>query len=581
LLPDAGSYSYICYMIFSIQKPTFSLLLACLLLSSGSYAQKTKTKKKAQPAVVTPPAPAAAAAAPGSVPNKPRPYNELSKSAEQFANTISAKELEEHLRIIASDEYEGRETGEPGQKKAANYLAEQFRKMGLTSPKEIGEEYFQHFTLEKKSWGKVNLKVGKQDYTLLKDFYPMGGSLDALTPLQLVFAGYGIEDEKYHDYANLDVKGKAVVLLQGEPKDSKGNYVISGTDKMSTWTADRGEKIRVAAEKGALAVFVIPASADEFAKSLKRAEHRVKQSSLGQTDEKATTQPPMIYVSPALGYQLLGASEAKLELFKKGLMASGKPLTSPFKPATDVKLQAERVREKVETENVLGYLPGTDLAKEVLVITAHYDHIGVQEGKVFNGADDDGSGTVTLLELAQAFAQARDAGFGPRRSILFMPVTGEEKGLLGSEYYVQHPVFPLEQTVADLNIDMIGRTDEAHKDQKDYVYLIGADKLSSQLHELSEMANREHTQLKLDYTFNDENDPNQFYYRSDHYNFAKKGIPVIFYFCGVHEDYHMETDEVGKIMFPKMEPIAKLVFYTAWEIANRDERLKVDKEVKE
>lgn len=232
------------------------------------------------------------------------------------------------------------------------------------------------------------------------------------------------------------------------------------------------------------------------------------------------------------------------------------------------------------SENVLAFIEGSEKPEEIIVISAHLDHVGVNNGEIYNGADDDGSGTVALLEIAEAFKMAADAGKGPKRSILFLHVTGEEKGLLGSKYYTQNPTFPLANTVCNLNIDMIGRIDARHKEDPNYVYLIGSDKLSSGLHEVSESMNRATMKLELDYTYNDENDPNRFYYRSDHYNFAKNDIPVIFYFCGVHEDYHKATDTVEKIDFKKMEKITKLVFFTAWELANRDERIEVDKEPK-
>lgn len=233
--------------------------------------------------------------------------------------------------------------------------------------------------------------------------------------------------------------------------------------------------------------------------------------------------------------------------------------------------------DSVSTENVLGFIEGTDKKEEIIVITSHLDHIGVDsDGKINNGADDDGSGTVALLELAQAFSRAKNAGNGPRRSILFMTVTGEEKGLLGSKFFVENPIFPLSKIVCNLNIDMIGRTDPAHEGKPDYIYLIGSDKLSSELHQISEQANNEHTMLEIDYTFNNPDDPNRFYYRSDHYNFAEKKIPVIFYFRGVHEDYHQPTDDIEKIQFDQVEKITRLVFYTAWELANRDERIMVD-----
>ncbi|MCB9194770.1 MAG: M28 family peptidase [Flavobacteriales bacterium] len=232
-----------------------------------------------------------------------------------------------------------------------------------------------------------------------------------------------------------------------------------------------------------------------------------------------------------------------------------------------------KTNQVLSSENVLGFIEGSDLKEEIVVITAHYDHIGYDNGEVCNGADDDGSGTVSLLEIAEAFSIAKREGLGPRRSILFMTVSGEEKGLLGSQYYSENPIFPLENTIVDLNIDMIGRKDSLH-DNENYVYLIGADRISKDLHYISEKVNNELIHFQLDYTYNDENDPNHFYYRSDHYNFAKHNIPVIFYFSGVHEDYHKPTDDVDKIMFPKLATTAQLIFYTAWEIANRNERLK-------
>ena len=230
----------------------------------------------------------------------------------------------------------------------------------------------------------------------------------------------------------------------------------------------------------------------------------------------------------------------------------------------------------IKGENVLAYIEGTDLKEELIVITAHYDHLGIHEGKVYNGADDDGSGTVAAMEIAEAFMLAKKDGNGPRRSILVMCVSGEEKGLLGSKYYTDHPIYSLEKTVANLNIDMIGRVDDWHENG-DYVYLIGADMLSQELHDLSEQVNEEFIGLELDYTFNAEDDPNRYYYRSDHYNFAKNNIPVIFYFNGVHEDYHKVTDTVDKIDFEKVQRIARLVFLTAWELANKEERIVVDK----
>lgn len=232
-----------------------------------------------------------------------------------------------------------------------------------------------------------------------------------------------------------------------------------------------------------------------------------------------------------------------------------------------------------DTENVLAYIPGTNKPEEYLIISGHYDHEGVSEkGEIFYGADDNASGTSALLEIAQAFKLASDKGFKPKRSIVIMHTTAEEIGLHGSRFYVEHPIFPLENTVANLNIDMIGRVDERHiKDQnEDYIYLIGADRLSHELHFVSEAINQSFTKLSLDYKFNDEDDHNRYYYRSDHYNFAKENIPVIFYFNGPHEDYHKPSDTVDKINFPLLQKRTQLIFATAWQLANQEKRIQLD-----
>ncbi|MBB6369813.1 M28 family metallopeptidase [Chryseobacterium shigense] len=229
-----------------------------------------------------------------------------------------------------------------------------------------------------------------------------------------------------------------------------------------------------------------------------------------------------------------------------------------------------------DSENILAFIEGSEKPEEIVVISAHYDHVGTRNGVVYNGADDDGSGTVGVMQIAKAFQEAKKAGHGPKRSILFLHVTGEEHGLFGSEYYTGNPVFPLANTVVDLNIDMIGRDDAANRG-KQYVYVIGSEMLSSQLKVINEAANKKTNNLELNYKYDDPADPEQLYYRSDHYNFAKNNVPVAFFFDGIHEDYHKPTDDPDKIDYPLLEKRAQLVFTTAWEIANRPERIVVDK----
>ena len=233
--------------------------------------------------------------------------------------------------------------------------------------------------------------------------------------------------------------------------------------------------------------------------------------------------------------------------------------------------------EKLNSINVASIIEGSHYPNEYIVITAHLDHVGIEGEDIFNGADDDGSGSMALLEIAQAFKMASLDGHGPKRSIVILHVSAEVKGLLGSEYYTDNPLYPLEDTITNLNVDMIGRTDPTRdSDNDNYIYLIGTDRLSSMLHETSERVNKNTVDLELDYRFNAWDDPNRFYERSDHYNFAKNNIPVIFYFSGTHEDYHGPGDTPDKIRYDLLTKRTKLIFHTAWEIANMDDKIVVD-----
>ena len=231
----------------------------------------------------------------------------------------------------------------------------------------------------------------------------------------------------------------------------------------------------------------------------------------------------------------------------------------------------------VKTENVAAIIEGSIYPNEYIVLTAHLDHVGIEDGEIFNGADDDGSGSMALLEIAEAFKLAELDGNRPKRSVVILHVSAEEKGLLGSKYYTDNPLYPLDETITNLNVDMIGRTDPTRNSNNDeYIYLIGTDRLSSMLHNTSEKVNNNTVKLELDYRFNAWDDPNRFYERSDHWHFAKNNIPVIFYFSGTHEDYHMPSDTADKIRYDLLTKRTKLIFHTAWEIANMEETISVD-----
>ena len=493
-----------------------------------------------------------------------------------YMNTITVKELKEQLFILAADDFEGRETSKPGQKKAAAYLENYYESLGLEKGSMTGVQQ-QSFPLRKRKLTSTILTVNGKNYESSKDIFSLDaeGLEGTKTFTRIVFAGYGITEGCYNDYQGLDVKDALVVVIDGEPKNKKGKSLISGdSEQLSDWSYDPGLKVALAQQNGAKAIVVIRRDYATFLPRIKFWLESEKMELIEDMDVAVATGIPLIFTNERSANEWFNLDLVKTTGVGKKKKIKNKSVSVVN---TVVSLNVSVTDEVVSSENVLAFIEGSDatLKNEIVVVSAHYDHIGIVNGEINNGADDDGSGTVSAMEIAEAFVQAKKDENGPKRSVLILHVSGEEKGLFGSDYYTRHPVYPLNNTVCDLNIDMIGRVDEAHKDNEKYVYLIGSDRLSMDLHNLSESVNKQTSNLILDYTFNAEDDPNQFYYRSDHYNFAKNNIPVIFYFSGVHEDYHKQGDDPEKILYDKMCSIAQLVFSTAWEIANQPERLKV------
>jgi len=491
-------------------------------------------------------------------------------TAVKYGKLISAEDAKKHLSILASDEFEGRETGKPGAEKAANYIAAEFKRLGLQAP--VNGSYFFDVPLVENKLNVSTFTVNGQAFDNWKDFFMPGSFPDKnITSTDIVYVGYGTEAE----LAGTDITGK-IVLLINEDKPEEGK---------KTNTSYRATASRVAILKAIRAKnpAVILGANGELTALLKRFGGGAGGGSLSIKKEMvANTQSPLFNVTTAVADALVKPTGKTYDELK--VAAATVKQTQVIKSAATISFNTEK--KDVKAVDVVGFMPGSDqkLKSEVLVISAHYDHIGLNTrpgatDKVNNGADDDGSGTTGVLEIARAFSQAKKDGHGPRRSILFLGNVGEEKGLLGSEYYTDHPIYPLANTIVNLNIDMIGRVGEEYigkPDSANYVYPIGSAMLSSDLHKISEDANNTYTQLKLDYKYDDINDPNRFYYRSDHYNFARFNVPIIFYFNGVHADYHQPGDEVGKINFPLLAKRAQLVFYTGWELANRDARPVVD-----
>ena len=480
-----------------------------------------------------------------------------SQNQKTYASSITAEELKEKLYIYASDEFEGRETGDKGQKIAVEYLKEIYKKLGVKAAKADGN-YFQNVPLVLVNPPKVSIKTDENSFNYYEDFISISDAkTDFIDSKDIVVVGYGIKDARYDDYEDLDVTDKIVVAIAGEPKNEDDTYLISGSKSISKWSNGRQElssKRNAAKELGAKAFFLINESLfKRYAPYYKSRDQRGGESNLALDVSEQSMYG--FLVSESMGAVLLKTNSLKIDF--------------------------NQVNETVVSENVAAMIKGSEKPDEYIILSAHLDHVGMHDGEVFNGADDDGSGTVAILEIAEALKSAQENGEGPKRSVIFLHVTGEEKGLLGSQYYTDYdPIVPLAQTVANLNIDMIGRTDpKRNEGKRNYIYLIGSDKLSTDLHNLSEEVNTKYTNIELDYTYNDENDPNRFYYRSDHYNFAKNNIPIIFYFNGTHADYHKATDTPDKIEYDLLENRTRLVFYTAWELANRDDAVRVDKAV--
>ncbi len=524
-----------------MKKALYVFCIGAIMWSCGPSANTNTASKKAEV----------------SIPSNPS----------MFANTITEAELREELMIYASDEMEGRETGKPGQKKAVEFLKNHYVTMGIPSPISK-DDYFQEVPLSINKTPKVDLSINGKAFNYFDDFIALtAGSTEMLEADNVVYVGYGIESDNHSDYTGIDVKGKIVLMTSGEPTNADGSYKVTGTKEGSKWSNGRQElsaKRDAAKEKGAKAVIMVaPKLFTPYSNYFKS---QAEKGGGGRLSLKGDDNVMHLFLTS--------------ENLGKAIVSDMSTNHKPSNVATKLKMNYTSQAEEVGSENVVAFIKGSEKPNEYIVISAHLDHEGIKDGKVYNGADDDGSGTIAVVEIAEAFKAAVDKGQGPKRSILFLHVTGEEKGLLGSRHYTDNdPIIPLENTVANLNIDMIGRIDPKREGDRNYIYLIGSDKLSTELHNLSEEVNKKYMNIELDYTFNDENDPNRFYYRSDHYNFAKNNVPIIFYFNGTHDDYHQPSDTPDKINYDLLENRTRLVFYTAWELANRDARITVDKAV--
>src|SRR5690554_2408684 len=497
-----------------------------------------------------------------------------------YVETITTEGIRADLAVLAHDSLEGRDTGSKGLEKAARYLTGRYKALGL---KPVGDNntYEQHFdvvTPITRSYeytvtdpsGKV-IDHSKVTSTEIGNFTNVfGGGADVSG--EIVFAGLGIVDaEKGINQFPENISGKWVML-----------FTVPGVTSLRAL-------LPTLSQGGAHGAILVSTEGEEaFVEAAKS-----KQSNLGkagrmslayqQSESQGSSQPALETIHPTLAAKLLGIKSSE-ELGK--LAASIQENAATFSPkeigySLDYKVDAEN--KTLTTSNIVAFIEGSDpkLKDEVVVLTSHYDHVGIGApdstgDTIYNGADDDASGTSGVLNAAQAMIAAKNAGAGPRRSVLFMHVSGEEKGLLGSRYYYDHPIFSIENTVANINVDMIGRVDDANKDNEDFIYVIGGEIISSGLDSLLQEANRMSVNIDLSKRYNDLNDPNQFYRRSDHWNFGRLGIPFIFFFNGVHADYHRPSDKIEYIEWGPLTKRTKLLYVTTALIANSDTRPLVD-----
>ncbi len=516
----------------------------------------------------------------------------------RYQQTITPEALASRLYFLASDSFEGRETTTRGQKLAAQYLASQYRLLGLTPKGSVKgvdplspSAYFQPFTVYKRTPRETHLEVlangsrvasstfsaeSHDDLSYFLTGNPVKASGD------VVFAGYGIADDKlgYNDFTALAAKGisidgKWVMILVDEPlADATTSLFPAAERKLSKWSASfmpkRKALLAAGRPAGILAVrYAGPRMQGTFAHNA--AEASLNAQRVGPLSLNQNPFPPTYAISSKLADQILASSGQKIEDLRRQINQSLKPTVFDVK-GVQVNTTVEQFKG-LETENVLAFIEGSDpkLKDEVVVISSHYDHLGVDPtlkgDQIFNGAADDGSGVVASLELAQAFMKAKRDGFGPRRSILFINFSGEEKGILGSGYYAhREPLIPLEKTVADINMDGVGGIDSKHPtSSRNYIYIVGAENLSQEIIDANKRVN-EATNIKLELTAG----PSTF--GSDHQNFQTQLIPFIYYSTGLTEHYHRPSDEPNTVDYDHLARVTRLIFGTAWQIANQDAR---------
>lgn len=514
----------------------------------------------------------------------------VSLASQRGADTITAAQLKDYLSFIASDEMEGRDTPSRGLDTTAKFLATNLSRWGFKPAGDDGS-FFQKIALSRDVIDKAETRVQINDQTLaLGDDYIPSARPANLPATPLVFAGNGwlVKSKNIDAYKGIDAKGKIAVIFappNGYP------HGITASDLTGRHGEDWMNLAEYAQKQGVAGIVIVP----DFQYLANWDRNRARSTERGITrvekfQSPAGAQIPQIVISPRLANGLFqGERQDAVSIFDS-ISAGQAPDPFALNPDKKLSLIVKVKSDQATTQNVVAAFEGSDpvLKNEYVALGAHYDHVGtgapVNGDSIYNGADDDGSGTTALLAMAEALSKA---GTRPKRSILFIWHAGEEKGLWGSRYFTNYPTLPLDKIVTQINIDMIGRskkegdTNPLNRDLSgpNEIYVIGSKMMSTELGELTETVNKQYLNITYDFRYDDPGDPNRFFSRSDHYNYAKKGIPIVFFFDGVHEDYHRPGDSVDKIDFQKMEKVARTIYMTLWEVANLPARPKVDKQL--
>jgi peptidase M28-like protein len=518
-----------------------------------------------------------------------KPKSTSSSMAARGVETIAAAQLKDYLSFIASDEMEGRDTPSRGLDTTAKFIAMNLARWGFKPAGDDGT-FFQRIVLRRDvlDGAHSSAEINGQKFAFGEDFLPNPVPAAITGPLVFVGHGWVVKSKSIDAYKGVDVKDKIVVIYgEGFPRG------VTRADLTGRMGEDWASPALYAQRHGAKGVLALPDAA-----MLARWEQtrQTRAAGIGGRPqvEKFMTQSgpllPVIWLSQKMAEALFqGEKYDGPTLLQRGL--SGEQV-EPFELSDNKKVSFTITvkTEKPPTQNVVAVWEGSDpvLKNEYVATGAHYDHIGIcapnAADPICNGADDDGSGTTALLGMAEAISHLKER---PKRSVLFVWHCGEEKGLWGSKYFTDYPTIPLDRIVTQINIDMIGRskrdgdTEPRNRDLSgpNQIYVIGSRMMSTELGELNERVNKSYLNLQYDYRYDDPNDPNRFFFRSDHYNYARKGIPIIFFFDGVHQDYHRPGDEPQKIDYQKMEKVTRTIYLTLWEVANLPKRPKVDKQL--